>query len=399
LTLPIAFEFTGGALQAQVQEDRPPAAAPTAGLARKLGTVKSVNGNTITLQADAGPDFSAVVQDSTRILRIPPGQTDLKNAVPIKLQEVQVGDRMLVRGKAGDVPDSIAALQIMVMTKSDVAQKQQQDLQDWQKRGVGGIVSAVDPAAGSVTVAVTPASSFEVKTSKATSFLRYAPNSVKFSDAQKGTFDQIRVGDQLRARGNRSADGKEVSAEEVISGTFRNIAGTVTATDAANNTVTVKDILAKKSVVVKLSPESQMRKLPPQLAQRIAFVLKTPAGAQGPSSTTAPAGSTGGSNAPGSNGGPGGGAELRPGLGQGRGGPPDFQQMINRLPALTLADLQKDEAVMIVSTAGTGNSEVTAITLLSGVEPILTASPNGASAAALLSGWNLSAPGGGDSAP
>src|SRR5215469_2507937 len=395
LTLTIAFEFTGGALQAQVQEDRPPAAAPTAGLERKLGTVKLVNGNTITLQADSGSDFSAVVQDSTRILRIPPGQTDLKNAVPIKLQEVQVGDRMLVRGKAGDVPDSIAALQIMVMTKSDVAQKQQQDLQDWQKRGVGGIVSAVDPAAGSVTVAVTPASSFEVKTSKATSFLRYAPNSVKFSDAQKGTFDQIKVGDQLRARGNRGANGKEVSAEEVISGTFRNIAGTVTATDAANNTVTVKDILAKKSVVVKLSAESQMRKLPPQLAQRIAFVLKTPAGAQGPSSTAAPAGSTGGSNAPGSSGGPGGGA----GLASGRGGPPDFQQMINRLPALTLADLQKDEAVMIVSTAGTGNSEVTAITVLSGVEPILTASPNGASAAALLSGWNLSAPGGGDTAP
>jgi len=416
-TLSIAFEFTVGASPAQVQEDRSPAAAPTAGLARKLGTVKSVTGNTITLQADSGSDFSAIVQDSTRILRIPPGQTDLKNAVPIKLQEVQVGDRMLVRGKAGDVPDSIAALQIMVMTKSDVAQKQQQDLQDWQKRGVGGIVSAVDPAAGSVTVAVTPSASFEVKTSKATSFLRYAPNSVKFSDAQKGTFDQIKVGDQLRARGNRGADGKEVSAEEVISGTFRNIAGTVTATDAANNTVTVKDILAKKTVVVKLSPESQMRKLPPQLAQRIAFVLKAPAGEQGPSSSTAPAGSAGGSNAPGSNGSPsgqrsnggpggqgsdggsGGGAGLRPGLGQGRSGPPDFQQMINRLPALTLADLQKDEAVMIVSTAGTGNSEVTAITLLSGVEPILTASPNGASAAALLSGWNLSAPGGGDSAP
>jgi len=395
LTLPIAFGFTAGALQAQVQEDRPSAPG---GLARKLGTVKAVSGNTITLQPDAGPDFSAVVQDSTRILRIPPGQTDLKNAVPIKLQEVQVGDRMLVRGKAGDVPDSIAALQIMVMTKTDVAQKQQQDLQDWQKRGVGGIVSAIDPAGGSVTVAVTPSTSYAVKTSKATSFLRYAPNSVKFSDAQKGTFDQIKVGDQLRARGNRSADGKEVSAEEVISGTFRNIAGTVTATDAANNTVTVKDILAKKTVVVKLSPESQMRKLPPPLAQRIAFVLKTPAEAQGPSSSTTPAGSTGGSNAPGAGGqgssaGPGGNG------GPGRGGPPDFQQMINRLPALTLADLQKDEAVMIVSTAGTGNSEVTAITLLSGVEPILTASPNGASAAALLSGWNLSAPGGGDSAP
>jgi len=36
--------------------------------------------------------------------------------------------------------------------------------------------------------------------------------------------------------------------------------------------------------------------------------------------------------------------------------------------------------------------EVSAITLLSGVEPIITASPS--NAAALLSGWNLSSPGG-----
>ncbi len=390
LALLIAFTVTT-ALPAEVQEDRP-AAPAQAGLLKKLGTVKSTSENTITLKSDSGPDFSASVQDTTRIFRIPPGQTDLKNAQPIKLQDVQVGDRMLVRGKAGDVPDSIIALQIVVMTKSDVAQKQQQDLQDWQKRGVGGIVSAIDAAAGSITVAVTPSTSYSVKTSKTTSFLRYAPNSVKFADAQKGAFDQIKVGDQLRARGNRSADGKEVAAEEVISGTFRNIAGTVTAADAANNTVTVKDILGKKTVVVKLSPESQMRKLPPQLAQRIAFFLKGPAGAQG--SQSAPSGGTpAGASAQGSNGAPG------PNSTPGRGGSPDFQQMINRLPAVSLAELQKDDAVMIVSTTGTGGNEVTAITLLSGVEPILTASPNGAGAAALLSGWNLSAPGGGDAGP
>src|SRR5260370_5088729 len=283
---------------------------------------------------------------------------------------------MLVRGKAGDVPDSIIALQIVVMTKSDVAQKQQQDLQDWQKRGVGGIVSAIDASSGSITVAVTPSTSYSVKTSKTTSFLRYAPNSVKFTDAQKGAFDQIKVGDRLRARGNRSADGKEVAAEEVISGTFRNIAGTVTAADAANNTVTVKDILGKKTVVVKLSPESQMRKLPPQLAQRIAFFLKGPAGTQG--SQSAPSGGTpAGASAQGSNSAPG------PNSQPGRSGSPDFHPLINRLPAVPLAELQKDDAVMIVSTTGTGGNEFPAITSLRRTHPILTASPNGAGADAL----------------
>ncbi len=73
--------------------------------------------------------------------------------------------------------------------------------------------------------------------------------------------------------------------------------------------------------------------------------------------------------------------------------------MLSRIPAVTLAELQKDDAVMIVATQGAGGSEVTAITLLGGVEPILTASPNGSSAAALFSGWNLGGAPGGDAGP
>ena len=374
-------------IQAGAQESQP----GTAALVSKIGSVKSISGATLVLKPDSGADVTVTVQDAARVLRLAPGQTNLKSATPMKLEEVQVGDRMLVRGAAGSAPDSMVATTLVVMKQSDVAQKQQQELQDWQKRGVGGIVTAVDPGNGSVTVTVTPVLSYVVKTSKDTSFLRYSPDSIKFSDARKGTFDQIKNGDQLRARGNRSADDKEIAAEDVISGSFRNIAGTVTSIDAANNSVTVKDILAKKTVVVKVTGDSQMRKLPAPMAQRIATFLKgTPGGAPG----QPPAGGAGGGAAsPGGNPGGPGGAGAGPG-GSRAGGPPDFQQMVSRLPAVTLTDLQKDEAVMIVSTAGNGSSECTAITLLSGVEPILTASPNGMSAAALLSGWNLSAPGG-----
>jgi hypothetical protein len=325
----------------------------------------------------------------------------------MQLKDVQVGDRMLIGGAPGAAADSIVATSIVVMKGADVAQKQQQELQDWQKRGAGGIVTAIDTASGSITVAVTPTVNFAVKTSKDTSFLRYAPNSIQFADAQKGTFDQIKTGDQLRARGNRSADGKELAAEEVISGTFRNIAGTITAIDSGSGTVTVKDILAKKSVVVRLTGDSQMRKLPQQLATRIAFFLKGSPDGAGPAGAGAASGASGnGANRTGSSASPGGPTDrggspdqARSGPRPGGGGPPDFQQMVSRLPAVTLADLQKQDAVMIVSTAGTGGSEVTAITLLSGVEPLLTASPDGMGAALLLSGWNLSAPGGGEGGP
>jgi hypothetical protein len=349
-------------------------------VAKNVGVVKSINGNTLVLKSDAGPEITITVADGARLLRMAPGQTDLKSAATITLADLQVGDRMLVRGRAAD-NGAITASTIVLMKQADVAQKQQHDREDWQKRGAGGIVSAIDPAAGSFTVSVTPTLSVVVKTSKDTSFLRYAPSSVKFSEAQKGTIDQIKTGDQLRARGARTADGKELTAEEVISGTFRNIAGTISSIDAANNSITVKDVLAKKSVVIKFNADSQLRKLSPQMAQRLAFFLK--GGAQAAQGGPPAGGQTPASGAPAGN-----PQAPRP------AGAPDFQQMLSRIPAVTLADLQKEDAVMVVATQGTTGNEVTAITLLGGVEPILTASPNGMSAAALFSGWNLGAPGG-----
>ena len=69
--------------------------------------------------------------------------------------------------------------------------------------------------------------------------------------------------------------------------------------------------------------------------------------------------------------------------------------MLSRLPPAKVADLQKGGAVMIVATEGATPGAVTAITLLSGVEPILTAAPAGSSAS-ILSPWSLSAPSGED---
>jgi co-chaperonin GroES (HSP10) len=380
-TLAMALPLWAMAIPVRAQNPTPADAQPGA-VSRSVGTVKSINDKTLVLKTDAGSEITVTCPEGTRILRLAPGQTDLKSATPMTLAEVQVGDRMLVRGRAGE-NGALAATSIVVMKQSDVAQKQQHDIQDWQRRGGGGIVSAIDMPSETITVAVTPTMSIAIKTGKDTVFLRYASNSVKFADAQKGTFDQIKVGDQLRARGAKSADGKEIAAEEVIFGTFRNIAGTISSIDAANNSITVKDVLAKKSVVVKFNSDSQLRKLAPQMAQRLAFFLKGGA-AQGASASGAQPASAGGANgaAPQTAGGP------RPG-----GGGADFSQILSRIPSVTLADLQKEDAVMIVAMQGSNPGEAIAVTLLGGVEPILTASPNGMSAAALFSGWNLGAPG------
>ncbi|MGC1107018.1 MAG: hypothetical protein WA876_10805 [Candidatus Acidiferrales bacterium] len=348
---------------------------------RSIGTIKSIVGDAITLTTDAGADVSAVVNDATKIVRVAPGQTTLQGATVIHLQDLQVGDRILVRGQASSAGAPMSAASIIVMKRTDVEAKKAEEQAAWQS-GVGGLVKSTDPTSGTITInmaALGGTKTVEIHTTKATTLRRYAPDSVNFDDAQAGTIDQIHAGDQLRARGTRSADGREFDAQEIVSGAFRNIAGTITAIDASANTINVMDLITKKPFLVKFTAQSEMRQLAPEMAQRIAMRLRAAqAGGQ-----------------PESAGGAAGAAGQRPGgFQRGGGAAGDLQQMLSRLPPATLASLQKGEAVMIVSTEGAVSGEVTAITLLGGVEPILEA-PSGAQAMA-LSPWSLSAPAQGD---
>jgi len=409
-----------------------PAPSTTASLLKPVGTVKSINGSEVTLQTDSGTEVNILIQDSTRVIRTAPGQTSLKDATPMQLQELQVGDRMLIRGAASADGKAVVAISAVVMKQSDVAARQQQQREDWQKRGVGGLVKSIDAAAGTIQLSVASFAAkknITVNISKSTVIRRYSPDSVKFDDARPGTLAQINTGDQLRARGTHSPDGASLDAEEVVSGTFRNIAGTVSSTDPGQNTISVMDLITKKSLLVKVTADSQLRQLPAMYAQRIAMRLKGAPGDQSggessngvspsgesPSSGVAnngmrPTGPSAGSGSAASGTGmrsggayqgggyPGGGGGYSGGGANRSGGPQDFQQILTRLPTVNLADLHKGDAVMIVATEGSGTSSPTAITLLSGVEPILTASPNSGRAATLLSPWNLGSSAGGDAA-
>jgi len=371
------------------REPRQPAAAQAPG-GRSVGTIKSIDGNSITLTTDAGATVSVSLQDSTRLLRIEPGEKDLKNAVKITQQDLQPGDRILAVGDASSDGRAIVATSVMAMKHADVVSKQQNDLQDWQRRGVGGLVKSVDPASGTITISVTTAGVAKpvtIQTSKSTVLRRYAPNSVKFDDAKVSALDQVKPGDQLRARGTKNADGSEVSAEEIVTGTFRNLSGLITSIDAGANTLTVNDLATKKPVRVKIATDSQIRKLSPQMAQMLAAAGRAGASAGGGRGGDGAASPTPDAAAA------GGGAGGRGGRGfGGRGaGGGDLNQMLTRLPASSLTDLQKGDAVMIVSTEGTSSDGVTAITVVGGVDPLLEA--NGGQSVTLPP-WSLG--GGGD---
>jgi hypothetical protein len=361
--------------------------APQSPSAREVGSITAIQGNTIKLKTDAGNDLNVVVRESTRMARVEPGQKDLKGATAIQLKDLQPGDRVLVHGQAG--PDcktiTILATRIVVMKQSDLAAKQQREREDWQKRSIGGLVSTVDPPAGTVTISVSfPGGTKKVviHVAKSTIVRRYAPDSVKFDDAKVSTLDQIKPDDQLRARGTRGPGGSEFAAEEIVSGSFRNIAGTISYVDAATNSVSVMDLIAKKPVVVKISTESQVRKLPPEIAQRVAMRLNAPAAGHGDARPSSGPPSGPGVATPGRNAAPGGQR-----AGGGAGG--DLNQLLSRLPTATVDDLRIGNAVMIVSTKGARSDEATAITLLGGVEPIMEALARGGQSFKILSPWNL----------
>jgi hypothetical protein len=352
--------------------------------ARFVGTVTTVSGNSLTVKTDAGDTKQVEVPASAVLKRLEPGQKDLSAAATIQLTDLAVGDRVLVKLD----PNSAApqALQIVAMKKTDIAQRQQKEQEEWQRNGTGGLVKSVDASSGVVqltTGAGPTAKTVTVHIGKDTVLKRYASNSIRFADAQPAPLDAIHPGDQFQVLGQKNTDGTEIAAAQVVSGSFRNVSGLVVAVDTASSTLTVKDLATKKNVTVHVSADSEMRRLPDVMAKMIAARLKggTPAAASGATTTAA---RPQGGGAFGQNGGMGAGQGHRAG---------GMSQVLDRAPAVQLGDLKKGDAVMLVSTEGA--NDVTAIKLLAGVEPLLE-SPD--ASRNLLANWSMGSGGGGEDA-
>jgi hypothetical protein len=366
---------------------------------RFVGSVTAINGNTLTVKTDGGDQREVEIPAEASLKRISPGEKDLTKAAAITLADLAVGDRVLVRLNPDATGATLQAAQIIAVKQEDLSQKQQKDREEWQRRGVAGLVKSVDAASGIVTLdtgAGATAKTVIVHTTKSTVLKRYAPGSVRYDDAKPAPIDAIQPGDQLRARGQKNADGSEIAAEEIVSGSFRNISGAIASLDAASSTFVVKDLATKKQVTIHITPQAQMRRLPDRMAQMLATRLKGGTGAPGapqggpggagPANASAGAPSqTAAAGSPdhrGNGGGPGASGGGGQWSGQSGGGDP--QQMLNRAPTIQFSDLQKGEAVMLVSTEGA--NDVTAITLLAGVEPLLQAP---AASQSLLSNWSM----------
>jgi hypothetical protein len=331
------------------------------------GTVTKIDAQarTLALKTDAGQEMNVTLQPRTSFRRVAPGATDLTKAEPVEFTEINAGDRVLARGKIDG--QSVEANLIVVMSQGDIAKRQEADRADWDKRGATGLVTAVPSGSVVINVRTLAGAKPMTITPGANAILRrYAPDSVNFQDAKPSALAEIKVGDQVRARGDKTPDGASMSAIEIVSGNFRTMAGVILAINASGGEMQVRDLETKKPVTVRVVADSSVKKIQPQLAQAVATRLHGEVqGGRGPSGE------------------PRGGGQAEPARtgadGRGRGGAgfrggaaADLQTMLDNSPNITLADLKNGDAIVVSSTVGATAGKITAIKLLAGVEPILT---------------------------
>jgi hypothetical protein len=320
-----------------------------------VGTVTDIdkNGRGAKIKTDSGDVITLKTGDDTVCLRIPANEKTLAKAVSIQFTEIAVGDRVLGHGTRKE--HEFLAQRLVVLTKADVDKRREEDLDDWRRRGIGGIVKDLNAQTGQVNLELRGSGSggrLMILTAKA-DFRRYASGSLRFEDAQPSNFTDLNVGDQLRALGERSADGAIFKAEQIVSGAFRTIGATVTEVDLQRNEIKAISLDQKKPIVISLTKDSVLHRIPPSVAVAIAqrALASKPAGIGAGSPQASPA------------------QKAAPAANQNI----DVQQVIDGLPKISAADLKAGDVLAVTSAVEKDGSHMTAIKLVAGVDLVLKA--------------------------
>src|SRR5690242_234838 len=347
-----------------------------------LGEVKTIDAaaKQLTIKTDAGATVTVTVTDKTSYKKLAPGEKSLTNATDTTLAEVGEGDRIMARGNVDVEHKSVPALQIIVMTKGDLAKKQEAERAEWRRRGIVGVITALKPETKEITIAhraMGGTQSIVMQVGDNTEMRRYAPDSIKFSDAKPGNFGELKVGDQLRALGDRGEDPLRFTPQKIVSGSFRTVGGVVTAVDPATGEINIKELEKKTPLTIVVKHDAVLRRFPPasEMGAMMGGFGRGPGGAGGPGGQ-APAAGQGqaqgqgqagarpqNAGAPGA-GGPGG-------AGPNRGGGFNINDMLERLPTISLADVKVGDTIIVSSTQGVDPPRLPAISLVTGADTLL----------------------------
>jgi hypothetical protein len=335
------------------------------------GDVITISDKKIVANTKTGP-LDVVITDKSVFKRVSAENPNFATATAGALTDIGVGDKLTITGILSADGKSIPARSVYFMTKADIAAKNAKESEQWRLRGITGRVISVNTQTnqigvdvrtlmGSSTVTLTPKNNAK--------FLRYAPDSIRFDEAIVSSLADVKVGDMLRALGDKSTDGLGFAAEKVVAGAFQTIAGTVKSVDAIKNEVVIKNLQTNKDVTIVIGDTSLLKRFPAEQAeQMVRFQMMGAGGArpvgQGGTPVKPVADPSGGQGqAPGAG---------RPGFG-GQRAAGGIDDMLDRLPSMTTADLKVGDIIALSSTKNGNSDRIKAIKLLAGVEPFLRA--------------------------
>lgn len=334
-----------------------------------VGEVKSIDAaaKQLTIKTDAGSMVTVSLTDKTTYKKLAPGEKSLTNATDVTFADLAEGDRVMARGNVSADMKTVPALMVIVMTKGDLAKKAEAERAEWRRRGILGVITALKPETKEITIthrAMGGNQSIVIPVTDTTEMLRYAPDSIKFADAKPSNFGELKVGDQLRALGDRTDDPLRFNPQKVVTGSFRTVGGVVTAVDTATGEIKINELEKKTPFTVIIKQDAVLRRFPAEMG--MGFGPRPGGGPTGGQGGAAPAGGGQASQA---------NAQQRP-QGGGPGGPggrPGFNinDMLERLPTISLADVKVGDTIIVSSTQGVDPSRLTAISLVAGADTLL----------------------------
>lgn len=355
---------------------------PTAGVKPTVvaGDVVTVGDKKFVVNFKNGP-VDITTSDKTVFKKVAAENPNFATATPGAFSDVGVGDKLTVSGIMSEDGKTLPARTVYFITKADIAAKNAKEAAEWQRRGITGKVTAVNPQTNQMTVetrTLTGSSNVVVTPKEGVKFLRYAPDSIRFDEAVASSLADTKVGDMVRALGDKSSDGLSFAAEQVVAGAFQTIAGTVKSVDTAKNEVVIKNLQTNKDVTIVISDTSVLKRFPAEQAEMLARFQTMGAnggarpvgqpgqGGQGGAArgTQPPAGN------PGTNPGGSPGGQGRPGMGGARGAG-GVEDMLERSPSISAADLKVGDIIALSSTKTADVARIKAIKLFAGVEPFL----------------------------
>ncbi len=334
-----------------------------------IGEVKNIDSaaKQLTITTDAGSMVMVSLSDKTTYKRLAPGEQSLTNAVDITFADLAIGDRVWARGNVAEDRKSVPAAMVVVMTKTDLAKKQEAERTEWRRRGILGVITALKPESNEITITnrtMAGSQTVVIPVTDNTEMRRYAPDSIKFGDAKPSNFGELKVGDQLRALGDRTEDPLRFKPEKIVTGSFRTVGGVVTAVDAATGEIKINELQKKTPLTIVIKQDAVLRRFPTDMGMMgrgPGGPAGTPPAAGGASPAQGQAGQRPQGGGPG---GPGGGGP-RPGGGF------NINEMLERLPTVSVADVKVGDTIIVSSTQGVDPSRLTAIALVTGADTLL----------------------------